>query len=285
MKFENYYKEIIIPYQHRINSINIKNPFIFDHLFSPFHNLLQYPRLETLILENIESKILENFLQHSSFLSNLSSLIIIPINPVQNKNILYYQIFRLPVLRYCKVSFKQHIFTLPLQISTYQYSPIKYLVINCNCHINDLNLLLSFLPQLCRLSCNNLSESSIHHGYLQPVVVNNLTYLYLKMENIQFDEIELFFKNLSHQLQVFYLSTNYDITYINANRWEEFILSHMPNLRIFDIQLLSNNNSNQIASRTLINQFMTPFWFERQWFFRYEYEHAFTAFYSIKPYR
>jgi len=283
--FQNYDQHIIIPYQDRINLIYLTNPFIYDLPSSPFHNLVNFPRLETLILKNIESKNLENLLQYLSSLPNLSSLTLIPIDHVQNRNTLYHQIFRLPVLRYCKVSLKERFSTMPLPIGNYQFSSIKHFVIDNDCHINRLNILLSYLPELCRLSCNNVTGPRIQRNQLQRVALNNLTHLSFKVEDISFDHIELFFTNLRHQLQVFHFSTKYDITYLNANRWEQLILSNMPNLRIFDIQVVSKDNSYRVIPQVSINQFRTSFWLEREWFFRYEYEKSFAAFYSIKPYR
>ena len=284
--FQNYYKYIIIPYQDRIRSIHSINPFIFTLPSTPFHNFLQFPRLETLILENIESRILENLLLQLNSLANLSTLSITPIDDVRNENVLYQRIFCLPVLHYCKVSIKNRLSTRLLPVSNAQYSSIKHLVIDHHCSIDYLNVLLSYLPQLTRLSCNHLTKLTIfQHSHRQPIVLNNLTHLSFKIENFNFRDLELFFTKLSHQLQVFHFSTDYDVTYLDANRWEQLILTKMSHLRIFDIQLISKDILNQLASYVSIEQFMTSFWFKRNWFFRYEYEPSFAAFYSIKPCR
>jgi hypothetical protein len=284
--FENCKKNLLTSYRHRIHLIYITNPFIYDLPSSPLHHLLQYLRLETLILENIEAKDLENLLEQLYSLPNLSSLVLIPIDYVTNKSDLYYQIFRLPFLQYCKVSFKERFPTILLPISTQQISPIKHFVIDNNCSINSLNILLSYLPELRRLSCNNLTGSRIQQTDFQPIVLNHLRHLSLKIEDLSFDIIELFLTNLHHQLQVFHFSTNDYITYFNPQRWQQLILSSMPNLRIFHIQLLHYFDFNQLAFLGLsLNQFRTSFWFERKWFFRYEYENLFATFYSIKSSR
>ncbi len=284
--FQNYCKDIIIPNQHRIHSIHSTNPFLFDLPPTPFRYLFQFLQLRILILENFESEHLQNLLPQLNALPNLSSLIIKPINNVHDKNILYQQIFRLPALRYCKVSFKQRYLTRSMSVSHHQSSPIQNLVIDNYCCINYLNILLSYLPQLRRLSCHELTGSTtLQHIALQSVVLSNLTYLSFDTENLSFDDLESFFLRLSHRLEVFRLSADYNITYLNADRWERFILANLPRLRIFDIQLISKGNLNQNAIYISINQFMTSFWFKRKWFFRYEYEHSFAAFYSIEPYR
>ncbi|UJR20369.1 hypothetical protein I4U23_023501 [Adineta vaga] len=66
----------------------------------------------------------------------------------------------------------------------------------------------------------------------------------------------------------------------------------MKYLRIFDIQY-SNfafyNRREETSYRTLMNQFSTQFWFERQWFFGHQHnwlEYTNNAiFYSTNPYR
>jgi hypothetical protein len=78
--FQDYYTNIIIPYQHRITSLCITNKLIFDLDISPHHILSKFIRLETLILENINPEYLDNILNDiaslfklSSFSSNISS--------------------------------------------------------------------------------------------------------------------------------------------------------------------------------------------------------------------
>jgi hypothetical protein len=274
-----HYQNIIISYQHRINSIYITNPFMFDLPYSRF------PRLETLILENIPSENLENILQQLTYLSHLSSLSIIHIDNVQNRTNLYHQIFRLPALKYCKISLTEHLRFTPLPISGNQSSSITHLIIDNDCSMDHLNNFLSYLPKLRRLTCNHLSGSTDQQINIQPVVLKNLTHVSLKTENIDLDQIELFISKLCPQIQVFHFSTNYHIMYLNAHRWEQLISSHMPNLRIFNIELLPNYESNQTATHTSINHFKSPFWVERQWFFKYEYENSLAAFYSIQLYK
>ncbi|CAF1559813.1 unnamed protein product, partial [Rotaria sordida] len=66
-KLRSYHNDIIIPNQHRINIIRLSNPCIIDIFFSPEHFIVQFIRLETLILENIKSKYLENILNRLIF--------------------------------------------------------------------------------------------------------------------------------------------------------------------------------------------------------------------------
>ncbi|CAF1231655.1 unnamed protein product [Rotaria sp. Silwood1] len=283
--FASYCKDIIIPYEDRIYSINLSNLFIYDLCSSPFHSLSQFLRLEILILQNIESNYLENLLPHLSSLLNLSSLIIMTIGYFHNVNKLYHTVFRLTALKYFKVSVNEHYVNEILSITKNHYSSLEHFVVDSHYQIDDLSILLSYVPKLRRLSFKKLSESYYLQMHMQPIILNSLTHLSLQTKHIIFDKIELFIRNLSHQLQVFRFSTEFDVTYLNAKRWQELIVFHMPYLRIFDIELQAKYYDNQNEFHISINQFMSPFWWERQWYFTYEYTDYLARFYSIEPYR
>ncbi|CAF4729993.1 unnamed protein product, partial [Rotaria sp. Silwood2] len=44
----------------------------------------------------------------------------------------------------------------------------------------------------------------------------------INIRDINFDKFELMIKNLFNQLQILHLTTNYDGTYFDANRWEQY---------------------------------------------------------------
>ncbi|UJR38747.1 hypothetical protein I4U23_031412 [Adineta vaga] len=122
----------------------------------------------------------------------------------------------------------------PLSISINEFSPIEHLIINNKLEISELNALLSYLPQLRRLSIDSLYQSN------DPIIpfsiqTNYLTHVSLYLTDISFDQFEIFIKNISHQLQVLYITIDNDTTYLDADRWEKLIVSSMPYLRIFNI--------------------------------------------------
>ncbi|CAF3643583.1 unnamed protein product [Rotaria sordida] len=158
---QRYYKDIIIRNRHRINLLRLSNLFIYDHsAFLLFHKILKFRRLETLILDNIESYCLENLLYQLTSSPFLSSLIITSvIDNVINKNTIYRQIFRLPALKYCKLSLKGSVHPDPLPVATNEYSPVEHLIINNTVRCEQLNSLISYVPQLRRLSFYSLHKS------------------------------------------------------------------------------------------------------------------------------
>jgi hypothetical protein len=286
--FEDYYTNTIMINKDRIQLLQLSNPFSIHFILPSLYRISEFLRLKTLILRDMESHYIENLLQYSIDLPNLTSLTIIPINHIEDSNNLYHQLFRLPVLKYCKVLIKQQHHSMPLKIDLHQFSPITHLIISYRCNLYDLSILLSFVPHLRRLSCYNLLELSYTQIEIQSIILKNLTHLFIEAERLTFDQVELFISKLSHQLQVFHFSTVYDPTYLNADRWEQFILSYLPYIQIFNIKLFPNYDDDRISCHTSIDQFTSSFWSERRWFFTHEYyssKKSLASFYSIEPYR
>jgi hypothetical protein len=282
-----------MPNKHRITSLYVSNPFIINLIFSPVRITSNFIRLETLIFDNIKPKYLVNILNHLASLPSLSSLIIIPVGRFGNPNDLYLQIFRLPALKYCKISLKERFENYPLPPATNLTSPMEHFVIDNNFYLNHLDALLSYIPQLRRLSINCLIGSYNLQTKLSLTKFNGLINVFLNLTNINFDQFELMSRNLFNQLQVLRISISNDRAYLNANRWEQLIVFYIPQLRIFDFQytnVLENDiDNNQLIYNSVIDQFSSPFWVERKWFFAYEFHmkeyRNQVIFYSINPYR
>jgi hypothetical protein len=165
------------------------------------------------------------------------------------------------------------------------------LVINNEFDLNELPKLLSCFPCLRRLSIDNLYFFRRFGIPTFSNVLNQLTHVSLKLKNIKFNQFEPFIINLFHHLHVFRISTDNDKEYLNADRWERLISSHMIYLRAFDIQHLYSirDVNDQWVYDDLISQFTSSFWIERQWYFGYQHPEEnrsqYGIFYSIQPYR
>ncbi|CAF3887774.1 unnamed protein product [Rotaria sordida] len=88
--------------------------------------------------------------------------------------------------------------------------------------------------------------------------------------------------------EILRISTSFDRSYFDANRWERLISSYMPYLRIFDIQH-NDNSYDQMTCNNLNNLFISSFWLKHQWFFTHQcYSRGYGKqinFYSTNPYR
>ncbi|CAF1320859.1 unnamed protein product [Adineta steineri] len=292
--FQRYYTDIIIPNRHRIKSLRITNSFAVDIILSPQENISKLTRLETLIFTNISSSYFHNF-QYLINLPKLSSLTIVykGYNKIDQAEI-YHQIFQLPVLKYFNVLLGVHSTPIvsSLSFATNKYSSIEHLVIKSKIELDKLYIILSYVPQIRRLSISMLLEPKKRQNITFPITLNNLIYISLELQSFGFHDFELLAKDLFYNLQVLRLYTSKQITYLDANRWQHLILSHIPNLTIFDFQYMyfADYEDNTISSyENLIKNFTTSFWIERQWFFSTQHSLGFDAddllFFSVKPYK
>ncbi|CAF5048665.1 unnamed protein product, partial [Rotaria sp. Silwood1] len=204
-KLQHYLTHIIKPYACRIELFRLSNPFIdLNLLLLPImKNLTQ---LTTLILNNIESNYIEQIINHLSSLPVLSSLIIISINTIKNHKNIYYKVFRLPILKYCQILIELLQCPKSLPVATNEFSTIEHLIINHDISIDQLPILLSYVPQLRRLSISNLKESKLN-----------------RTERVT---------NYFRQIQVLTIAIQYvgfygnSTQYLNADRWEQLISTY-----------------------------------------------------------
>ncbi|CAF3892964.1 unnamed protein product [Adineta steineri] len=155
-------------------------------------------------------------------------------------------------------------------------------------HLEDL------LPRLLRrLYVSDISGSSTKD--MKTFVLAYLTHISLNLNSMDFNEFEEMTMDIFNQAKVLHISIShsYDRMFSNADKWEQLILSHMPNLLIFDIQYhniiyTNNHNGNQVISNTPIDNFTSSFWIKRQWFFTQQYfrkqDRNHAILYSTDPY-
>jgi hypothetical protein len=120
----------------------------------------------------------------------ISSLIIDSEDNVENKSNLYTQVFRLPALKYCNLSFKEISRLELLPVAMKEFSPIEHLIINNTYPLNDLNNLLSYVPHLKRLSIHSEYKYRIEQMQLYSSTLIHLTHVFLNGPDIPFDQFE-----------------------------------------------------------------------------------------------
>ncbi len=296
--FHRYLTHIIAPHTDRIQSLRLSNPF------STYMSLLLFPlmtnfiRLKSLTINNIEADYIGEVVDQLSSLPVLSSLLITSNDYIKYQNNIYQKIFGLPKLKYCHMSIETRQELHPLRISTKEFSPIEHLVINNKVSLNQLGSLLSYVPQLRRLSLGRLDGSRRKQTHKSSISANDLTDVSLKLYSISFNDFESLVTEFFCQVQILRLAvcparlSFNDIQYLNANRWERLISTHMGNLTIFDFQhqyRVPRHNHNRAAYEAEVNKFDSLFWINRQWFFEQQYYETswrkIAFFYSTNPYR
>ncbi|CAF3801350.1 unnamed protein product, partial [Rotaria sp. Silwood1] len=279
LNFYHYYRRIIIPNKHRITLFHVTNPFTLDLIFSSSFFILKFIRLQTLILDNMQATNLEDMVDYTIpyYLPNLSSLIIHVVDQIQVPN--YFIDYGLSLLIDDDDDDK--------------YSSIETLIINDHIWFDEINDILSYFPNLHRLSIDYLEGIRNKQLKIDSINLISLTYVNLKVQCLDFNQFEQLIIGYFQQVESLYLSSRYDVDYLNANRWQQLILNHMKNLKIFDLyhidlKRFDNNNSQEIY-HDLIDNFVSPFWIKRQWFFTHHHKQQGNChtgyFYSTNPYK
>ncbi|CAF1495995.1 unnamed protein product [Rotaria sordida] len=233
---------MIQPHADRIQSFQLSHPFAADLCLLVMPLMRNFIQLETLIINNIESDSLEEVINHLSCLPILSSVTITSNGYVRNQNDLYLKIFHLPMLKYCQMLVETLRFRIPLPVATNRFSPIEHLVIKHAISLNQIDSFLSYVPYLSRLSLTAFDGWRGYRTKNNSIILNHLTDVSLGLTDIDFNHFEVLVRDLFSQVQVLRISSGYErhsywnMEYLNADRWEQLISIHMPNIRIFDFQ-------------------------------------------------
>jgi hypothetical protein len=266
-------------------------------IFSELSIVSNFIRLEKLVLINMESEQLEELLHYLIFLTHLSSLTLHCEYNISNKNNYYPQLFRFPALKYCNILLEDYRDDELLSITMNEFSPIEHLVIKNRSYLEEINIILPYIPQLRRLSLHHLCKLNSKPIKLNSAKLNCLTCIDLNIIDITFDGLILMIENLFPKLEELHISMRNNKTYLCAHRWERLIRTSMPYLRIFDIHISQYLFCLEDKKKyiPLFNQFRTPFWIEREWFFGHHiYQNKnqdelhsghFIIFYSTNPYK
>ncbi|CAF1355750.1 unnamed protein product [Adineta steineri] len=253
-------------------------------------SLLHQTSLRRLILENIEAQHLENIIHQLKPLLYLSSLSIITIDPVTDKNLIYSQIFQLPSLKYCKLSLGNSFFKKILVLANNIFSSIEYLIIDHEIYFHQLDAFFSYVPQLRHLSLNFLCKCEITANSLPSSMLNYVTHLFLKVDNhTELNDLEYLFASYFSSIHVSQISA--DDKCMDAYMWQRLILLYLPNLHVFDLLLdVHLQHSSGRGYKEYINSvFTVPFWTERRCFFDLQsYQKRprdRMVFYTTNPYR
>ncbi|CAF2683208.1 unnamed protein product [Rotaria sp. Silwood2] len=106
---------------------------------------------------------------------------------------------------------------------------------------------------------------------------------------LKFDELETLIKESFSYIRVLRFTASWDSSYLDADRWEQLILKHIPHLRILDFKYTEGLDNQLMYKPYHLNfdRFLSPFWIQRRWFFELKicinvFPPA-TITYSIQP--
>jgi hypothetical protein len=263
-----HYQQFVSDNAHRIISFYIDDELYMSSFFLLYIYYALFNRLESLVLKNVYFNTCIPLLSDLTILPRLFSLKVDPRDRVVSFNEIYSLIFRLPVLKYNKLSASGKLLIGSLPYSTDKFSLIEHLIIDYTCNVYNLLTILSYTPRLTHLTCKYLTstESIILE---MPVNTSNLKYVFLRDCSLDFDQFEILIKKLFFQIEILrFVTTNWDTSYLDADRWERLILRYMPHL-----QILNFKDSERVFQRfnlrpyySKLNRFISSFWIQRKWF-------------------
>jgi hypothetical protein len=282
-------RHIIIPNKHNILSLHLDNDSLINDFFDHCNIDSSFNRLQSVVLSEISNHKILVILFYLNSLPRLSFLTIrLKQDYYYNLSDIYRLIFRLPYLKYSKLSIpddEQSNIRIPMPINE-RTSTIERLIMNFGCNLNELTSILLYTPHLQHLTCDRLVEIDEINKNEERLALPHLTYISITDCEIDFDQFEAFIKKVSSQLRTLCLTTFWNPTYLAVTQWKELIKNHMPHLRElhFDHHMWTNYSDDATANHEIINQFISSFWMERQWYFELEHDfHEVT--YSIHSYR
>ncbi|CAF3826583.1 unnamed protein product, partial [Rotaria sp. Silwood1] len=235
LDFKKRSTNIIARYIHRIISLHISEAFFIEYFFTSFPINSSFIHLESLTLDDLDVNNAISILTSLALLPQLFSLTIIFDNCLNEERNICQLIFRLPVLKFAKLLFEDSgdgIPSFPVATSVHQQSStLEHLVIDNLCSQAMIYTFLSYTPRLRRLSTNWLSLNV--RLPTQLIIPINLTHLSLSHCRLSFDDFESFIATIGSQLELLRISIVNNIASLNAYRWQQLILRHMPRLRTF----------------------------------------------------
>ncbi|CAF0950409.1 unnamed protein product [Adineta steineri] len=264
-----------IPFIHFLSSIHTKtiSSSDFDSSFN---------RLESLIFHSIEPDILISVLSKLTHLPRLFSLTINIGNMSADLTDIYRSIFDLPKLKYIRSIAKAPEVSVFLPFCIHkQINNIKHLIMNHSITLNNLFSILSYTTQVENLSFTHKMCRTFDTELMSSIMLPNLTHLSIYGTDLRFDAFEIFITKIHSKLKVLSLENPAkDMNYLNADRWEKFILKYLSQLEKFHLICEFHGSCRRSTS----NSFNSSFWIERQWIFEIEINLD-TFIYSIHPYK
>ncbi|CAF1413447.1 unnamed protein product [Adineta ricciae] len=270
LTFQDHYTNTVIPHQQQIKSLQVSSAFMIDSIFSPSSAPLKLLQLKELTLHNVSKSVyFQNLLQYLPTLSNLVSLTLLCKHPIENKSLIYEQIFRLPRLKYCHVSFNKMNKCELLPLATNEFSPIEIFIINDRCSFSEFYTFLSYVPKLRRLTVPHLSKDFKEQIKSYTIPLKDLTYLSVDSDYIDFGQFEVMIRNIFPSVEVLHMTIEDFKEYFDANRWEQLVTHFIPHLHNFKLKLSCYIDLFKSPSHCMkaIEQFNSTFWSERRWFF------------------
>ena len=218
-------------------------------------------------LDCIKSDAVPLLLTYLPTLSHLQSLNISVAEILLDYTNFYQTFFTLPELKYCRFENNNDgdgktTVLLPMAKQN-QFSSIQSMFIRHFCSFDEVETIVSYMPQLRSLYI----LERFNYERLSPLNLANLTSLTIGLYNFTFDELKIYLSKIQSQLEVLHVNNRTeDLTYMNAKKWEEYLVENLSQLKKFSLSNIINFVYGEDGLLEMIesNQFTSSFWIERK---------------------
>ncbi|CAF1208570.1 unnamed protein product [Rotaria sp. Silwood1] len=289
--FMNNYQQILHLNKGQIFSIHLWTSENTNQIISTVTIDSSFNCLESLVFYGIKSDVLISLLPTLTCLSRLFLLTIEIWSNIKDLGNIYRLIFNLPKLKYINFrameSSDDITISLPIVINE-QISSIEHLIMEHPCAFDELSAITSYTPNLHHLKFLSLTNRKVNIKSIKPMILPNLIHLSIHIyRKMSFNVFEIFISKLNSKIKVLSLTTIFeDIAYLDANRWENFILTKLPQLEKFYFKYSAYFEENYQTPMYFgqRDQFVSSFWLQRGWILEIEVEDE-NIIYSIRPYQ
>ena len=273
-RFLHHCRQYVTPNVHRAASLTFPHHLLVDQFWTQFP-LDSFDQLRSVVLHEMRHdnsvRLLDTFVQ----LPALSSISIAIYQRCNDASLLYQSLFRLPKLKYCKVS----LINLPVinaeQLGQLQ-SSIEQLLMHHSSSPRDVIRIVTSTPRLRRFSWQPLTTSiSLHDTTLETVTRPcYLTHLSLEAIRLPFAHFTWFITRVSSRLRKLSIGVQQNTNFLDADRWQQLIVDHMPHLDVFELEhwfsFPNNLPENHAIYHKMTAGFTSSFWNERHCYFAHE---------------
>ncbi len=270
---EHAYENIINPNKSRIISLRLANTLAMKYFWRLIMIDSLFSRLQSLVINDVSEKKLLPLLIQCASLPRLYSLTISLVGKWNSFNNICQVVFHLPFLKYLKLSHALCSTHVTLPFATDQpFNSIEYLNLDIRTNLNDLLIILSYIPQLRHLTCHHLYDQDLNIRIAEAIVPPHLTHIYLDRCHLPFVLLEIFIETFGLQLRVLRVTTSKNVTLLDADLWERLILQYAPNLEKIHLEYEEKIPSSfQLGlHHQQISRFTSSFWTKRRWYLQLE---------------
>ena len=262
-------EKIIVPNAHRLISLHLIGAWPVNPFFEHCTLDRSFCSLESLVLGQVSSTHLLMILFYLNNLPRLHSLdVTLEEGRSLNLDVVLRLIFALPTLKSLHLTTNTHWvdaqnrFTLAEPINSCA-SPIERFHLKHPLSLNEILLLLKYLPSIRHLFCDDVLESPFFDDQNKTLSLPHFRSLAISSAELKLSELETFLQSLGRTIEVFKIDLGFDMAYLDAERWQQMIRKHLPKLRIFDFYSAEVDFPDPLCVAKYVNPFNSTFWIER----------------------